>query len=451
MLAIQYLLVVLMVYLVLFRFLNVEQKRAEVKWMNLASFMALGLFDVGRQLYYGYQPVRSYDTIIGLSLVFLAGAYALNGLKSWQAWVAVMITTLISSFVSMIATGFVFTLLGRNMSLLLTNATYSVIGMLLGVLLFLILYQIVKRLKLELNVNALTKRDVWMIVFFIFIFSLFVTGIYELGYRHESDLLRAVISFLALLSGVMAIYFVVYLATQRSLNERMAKREKQHELIFKQQLQHYQLMKDKEEETKVFRHNINDELDYLYDRAQAGKMDEVKNHIQKMRGKLKQIVQLTGQNTGSQAVNASWYALTHHEKYQNIEAIWSGKLPFNLLIDNRDMVLLFSNLLSNAFEAAVQVTKHRYVQVTIDVKATGLTIVIKNSYQGEIKQNLNGDLITSKSEKENHGIGTRMIRKIVEQYQGYIEFSYLEGEFTVCVAFDGRVLPSNEFEGLKSP
>ena len=44
-----------------------------------------------------------------------------------------------------------------------------------------------------------------------------------------------------------------------------------------------------------------------------------------------------------------------------------------------------------------------------------------------------GQLLTSKQDKENHGIGTQNMQQVVEKYDGTLDISYTEDTFTVTV------------------
>jgi len=437
MLSIQYLLVFSMIYLILFHFLDFEKKN-DVKWVNLIIFMMLGIFDIIRQIRYGYQPIREYDALIGLGAVFLIGLYALSEFKSWRTWLTIGLAIFISTFISTVTAGFVLTVLGRDLALLTVNATYNIIGGGAAALLLFILNQITKKMNLKINAYALNRVEIGFIIFFLLIFGFFVTAIYTLGGASEDEVLGALMSFLALLSGVIGIYFVIYLATQKSVIKDVQSREKQQELIFYEQEQNYERMNARNEEIRIFRHNIEDELLYLHDLLYGCETEKAIAYVTKMRGNLAIIDQSVGKDTGSKAVNASWYALVNAEKYADITATWIGKIPHYIGIDNRDMVLLFSNLLSNAFEAAKE-SSDKYVIVKVNGKETGLFMSVKNSYQNEVKKSLNGGFVTSKADKENHGIGTRIIKNVIEKYDGEIEFVHSGDAFTVLISFSGNI------------
>ena len=226
MLAIQYLILFAMVYLILFYFLNFE-KRNEVKWFNIGVFAVLVVIDVIRQVHYGYQPIRDYDPVIGLSAVFAVGQYALNGFKLWRTWLVLALSIFVSLFVTAVATVFVFGVLEVSVLVIHTEAMFNVLGAFSGLILLGAFYLMVKILKLKINVSSISKGEFALIVFFIAVFGFFITSFYVLADMREGWLWGMVMNFLALLSGVLGIYFILYLATQRSIIHEIKNREKQ--------------------------------------------------------------------------------------------------------------------------------------------------------------------------------------------------------------------------------
>ena len=433
MLSVQYIFAFSMIYLTLFRILNFEQKR-NVKWLNLTIFALLAIWNVNR----GFLIAGTYDAIIGLGLVLLVGVYAIDGFKSLRAWLSIIGTIFIAFFVTLLTT--VFILISRGYSLDLLeylineNTFYTTIGMIAGAaLLFIMYYLFVKKLNLKVNIYALSKAEVGIILFFLAMFGVFVTAIFEFS-SNRYGLASVVINFSAFFSGIVGIYFIVYLATQRSTIYEIQNREKQQELIFDEQKQNYERMEKRNEEVSIFKHSIRDELLYLDDLLHKSELEKARAYLTKMRGRVVIIEQAVGQDTGSNAVNASWYSLTNSKRYTEIAASWLGRIPAHILIDDRDLVLLFSNLLNNAFEAAKKASD-KYVSVKVDNRENGLFVLVKNSYYGEIVEKFNGEFVTTKDDKESHGIGVRIIKNVVEKYCGKVKFNYSDGEFVVTIIF----------------
>ena len=90
-----------------------------------------------------------------------------------------------------------------------------------------------------------------------------------------------------------------------------------------------------------------------------------------------------------------------------------------------DINILLGNLLENAIEAAKQ-TERKYLGVQITLNREVLKIEVENSFRPENlvweeQGGRNRSLLTTKRVKEQHGIGLKNVRKIVESYNGVME------------------------------
>ena len=62
-----------------------------------------------------------------------------------------------------------------------------------------------------------------------------------------------------------------------------------------------------------------------------------------------------------------------------------------------------------------------------------LSIVVKNPYEGKILEDRNGQLLTNKPDKKNHGIGLDSVRRAVGRYNGELLAEYGNGMFRATV------------------
>lgn len=102
-----------------------------------------------------------------------------------------------------------------------------------------------------------------------------------------------------------------------------------------------------------------------------------------------------------------------------------------------DLNVLIGNLLENAIEAARQ-SEAKYLSVYIALQKGVLRIQVDNSFAGEIvsvKEGKDGSRIflTTKKKKEQHGIGLKNVKKIVESYNGNMDIQTEGGIFSVKV------------------
>jgi len=365
------------------------------------------------------------------------GLYTLAGFKSWSAWLSVVMALFISMYISEMILGSMISLTGNwdSLDLFLGDANIRAMQQIFGAAISFILSQLVKKLDLKINIYALSRAELGYILLFLALFGFLVTAVFDFSNQLDQDFTTIIVTASALLSGLISVHLVFYIATQKSTIYEIQSRERQQELIFDEQKQNYERMKKRNEYISIFKHDTRADLLYLNDLLHNDKFENAIAYLAKMRGELDVIEQVVGQDTGSQVVNASWYALTNTKRFTEVEAKWLGRLPVDISMDERDLVSLFSNLLNNAFEAANKASD-KYVAVKVDEKKKGLFIVVKNSYHGEIVEKLDGDFMTTKDDKENHGFGVRIIKNVVEKYGGKVKFSYSDGEFVSTVIFD---------------
>ena len=436
MISIQYILIFYMMQLMVFSILNFERKRRVAKlnvWI-VVSFIILDLlrcFQVGQHIVYVYDS----ELVLVISVVILV--HSLQGFKRLSMWMVAISSIFISGFISTVASGFLLTMVGIDIIDRNENPIISIVGLTSGVLLFQIFNLLTRKLKLQINVHELSRKEIFLIILFVGMFGFYINNMYIM-IAEDTGVFRILINIFSLLIGIVPLFGVMYIITQKDYIKYVESREQLQERLFETERVHYQQMNEKNNEIRIFKHDIDDELDYIHHLTNSGNLEAIAKHIEKMKDVTSKIAVPTTHNTGSDVVNVSWYRLTTDEKYADIKYEWLGKVPCNIIMDNRDVMKLFANLLKNAFEAAYQ-SQEKYVKVKIIAQANRLAIVIKNSYANEIKENTDGTFVTTKLEKENHGVGTRIIKGIVTAYDGLIHHTYDDNEFSVKIVFWGSI------------
>ena len=90
---------------------------------------------------------------------------------------------------------------------------------------------------------------------------------------------------------------------------------------------------------------------------------------------------------------------------------------------------MFGNLLDNAIEASKDSTRKI---IRLDVRADDgfLSILLKNTIDKSVLD-ANSELRTTKKEKAYHGFGVKNIKRIIDKYNGFIDY-YEEDGYFVC-------------------
>ena len=104
-----------------------------------------------------------------------------------------------------------------------------------------------------------------------------------------------------------------------------------------------------------------------------------------------------------------------------IEVRCAVDLPADLSkrINVQEIGVLLGNLLDNALRAVTEDTHstNKYIELKLSILLGTLVIVVVNSFDGRLALD-HGEYQTTKSDKDNHGLGLKAVRRIVEHYQG---------------------------------
>lgn len=139
-------------------------------------------------------------------------------------------------------------------------------------------------------------------------------------------------------------------------------------------------------------------------------------------------------HTGNEALDTilmekGLYCKVHHIDWT---CVADGKLLE--FMDVVDLFTVMGNALDNAVESVEKRDKDQYKSIGVRVWKKDLFAVIQveNSFDGELKMK-DGLPLTSKADKENHGIGIRSIKSIVEKYQGIVSVRVRDGNFVLTI------------------
>jgi sensor histidine kinase YesM len=113
---------------------------------------------------------------------------------------------------------------------------------------------------------------------------------------------------------------------------------------------------------------------------------------------------------------------------QHIKIYTEIMLPKDLSVDEEKFCTVFLNLFNNAVEACQQVTDPD-IHIIMKCIRNYLSCEIRNKVDPE-KIAANPDLATTKPDKENHGLGLKIVRDTLDECDGIFKSS-LEGNYFV--------------------
>ena len=107
------------------------------------------------------------------------------------------------------------------------------------------------------------------------------------------------------------------------------------------------------------------------------------------------------------------------------------ELPF----ETRDLVTILSNALDNAIEACEKQSGHKSIDLKIARTEANIIISVTNPVHHKVAIREGNQIPTSKEDGENHGVGLRNVRMIVEKYHGDLFLDCSDTEFKFVSIF----------------
>jgi hypothetical protein len=239
---------------------------------------------------------------------------------------------------------------------------------------------------------------------------------------------------LASAAGVIFIFFfVTYIINS---NERKYYKElaAMNETLMKKREQYFRLLLEREEETRMFRHDLNNHIAAMSYLAGKEDLPGLKEYISGIYTSAAQIK--TALQTGNDIINAVLLDLTSRFSGVNFKIDWRGFVPNRLKISSIDLCTIFSNTIANAIEAIERMNSAETLVISVCVKTTNksLLLTVKNPFSEKIRL-LGGELITSKKDKRYHGFGTKNVKASIQKYGGSVNYNISDGEFTAELIF----------------
>lgn len=232
---------------------------------------------------------------------------------------------------------------------------------------------------------------------------------------------------LIFLLNILVFYLYDSLALSYIKIAETAVLEKEKELYYNQ----CHIMQNSTKDLQAFRHDLNNQFAVISELLDAEQYDSVKTHVQGLLKKTgdKMIYSTTGHTPIDSIINYKLQsAVNDHIKVQTEVVV-----PMDLEIDISDIITIIGNLLDNSLYALKQLPEHkRTLTLKIMYNRERLFIQVSNPYLTKVQYE-NGEIITAKDDRQNHGFGLKNIEKAVEKYNGFMEINHENMTFTVDI------------------
>ncbi|NEX01467.1 GHKL domain-containing protein [Pseudobutyrivibrio sp. NOR37] len=223
---------------------------------------------------------------------------------------------------------------------------------------------------------------------------------------------------------------VIYLLTIYSifLNRKIQNEEKKllyQKVTLEAQKEQVDAILESEKKYHKYRHDLAAHLNAIHHMAEKSRIDELKEYCETLLDNAKPI-----NNTaisGNVAVDGILRSYKDKCEENGIGLQMQVQLLGKNKVQDYDLCIIFSNILSNAIEACKKGDSIRLVSYPYN---NSLCIMANNPTNHEIMIN-NGEIKTTKNDKTYHGHGLSNIKAVVNKYNGILNIKAQNGMFNI--------------------
>lgn len=238
--------------------------------------------------------------------------------------------------------------------------------------------------------------------------------------------------FLFLSAGFVAVNFIVMNLMQEILEKeekiRIGVLTEQNQ---KNRLDAYQDREEIYERQRKKMHDYKNQLATIQILLKSGKADEALSFTEKLTESI--AVDMSAINTNHPVVNAVLNQKYRSMQEKNIGIILKVGDLHDICLNEEEIVILLSNLLDNAIRESEKVLKKTgkaVIHLKLACEEQTMILAIRNPVTEKVE--IVNDTVKSRR-GENHGIGLRNVKAVVDKYEGDMVLSCDDNEFKVIV------------------
>ena len=186
--------------------------------------------------------------------------------------------------------------------------------------------------------------------------------------------------------------------------------------------------------SRIIRHDIKDQLTTVYELLTSGKTEDALEFIEQSNGIVK--ATMTFVQTNNPVANAIINSKLSTASTLGIKVSCITVNDF-VGINELDLCDLLSNTLENAITAceAMPPDLNKFIYLEISKENNIYTFIVKNSLDKSVISE-NPKLKTTKKDIINHGLGTSIIRDIVNKYSGRYDYYEIDNAFCCSIILE---------------
>lgn len=194
----------------------------------------------------------------------------------------------------------------------------------------------------------------------------------------------------------------------------------------------YQEIAHSQEETRRQRHELKNSYLALEAMAEQGDIEGIHTFVKKALHRLDNGKTIA--HTGNFTVDAVVNYKMRVAKALGIQVDCKLNIPTKLQVSDVILCGILGNALDNAIDACRYLPRNeRYIKLIMNIEKKNLFLQVVNAFDGIIKTDTSGNLITRKLEIAQHGFGYQTMKALIHDNNGTMDQVWSKKEFTLRV------------------
>lgn len=376
------------------------------------------------------QNITVYITLLYLSyFIYIIAMYQRPFLKCITYILKFLVIYLVITLFAFFLVSFVTDNIPDPKILRENNFFQNLKGLILNSLLYMFTCFSLSHKKLrKQGINNPYKKYVYLILGLI-VFVLFAFIIYAYTLNSSKETLENIVMVIFIVNIIVIVLILsIYEKIVDSLQKAALKQLQQQKYELTQS--YYDELAEKSKQLLSLRHDFKNHLGIIAGRLEQKDYPEAIAYLEKITAATKFAGDLVVTN------NATISAILQSKKLEcerkGIHFTYTAAFEKIYKLTDMDFIIILGNILDNAIDALEAEVPDKYVTVSIAQVGTYLVIQCENPYLTKPLEK-NGYLITSKKDKEFHGIGLLNISEACEKYNGEFQYTYDNSVFKVKI------------------
>lgn len=233
----------------------------------------------------------------------------------------------------------------------------------------------------------------------------------------------------------LVVYYQVYIQAN-AIVEKYALEKRQILMIQQEKLWESELARQKATSDLIYqqRHDMHHHNIVIMGMIQSGKFEELKSYMKNFDAALE--ISKNDVFCSNPIVNSILNLYVSKAEAENINMSVNAIIPESIGIDNIDLTCVLGNVLENAFEGCLRISKYAEKNINFTSK------FVDNRLRVQVENTCRTDVIFEKempiTQKQGGGTGTKSILYTAERYDGTAGFYIKDGKFITQIVLNAR-------------